>query len=159
MNAKVFFFSLSCYVSLLHRDCKAFFLEPIHSHTTMSFSTMLNMPDISGPTNFGLMDSVSLNTASTPTTFFGGSLLSPATISREDISTPVTSTGSEGRENGAYIQLWRRYQQCEQELVKTKQELDCLKYVFFLPLGMFLTSYIERHMQRWSITWLRTSSP
>jgi hypothetical protein len=72
---------------------------------------MLNMPDVSGPADFGLLDSVSLNTASSSMAYMGSSLLSLATIFSGDISTPGTSTGSEGRESGAYTQLWRHYQQ------------------------------------------------
>jgi hypothetical protein len=70
-----------------------------------------------------------MDSASSPTTFFGSSLLSPDTISHGDISTLGTSTGSEGRENGAYAQLWRHYQQSEREWVKLQKELECLKYV------------------------------
>jgi hypothetical protein len=82
---------------------------------------MFNMPNISGPMDFGSIDNRSSNASSSPTTFFHGSLLSPANISLGGATTPGASTGSEGRETGAYIQ------RLEQELIQAKRELDSHK--------------------------------
>jgi hypothetical protein len=137
---KVFFslFFFFLFVSLLHLflpppycNHKMFFFDLRHLHATMSFLNMLNMTNVSGPTDFSLMESVSLNTPSSSMTFFGGLLLSPATISCRDISTPITSIGSEAKGTGAYAQLWRHFQQSEWEQKNLKQELESLKYTLF----------------------------
>ena len=125
-----FFFSLS----LLHfprftAPTKKTYRNP---RSTMSFSNSLNISTDSRPLDFGSMGnrtSLSGNTTSSPTTFYDGTLLSPANISIGGTTTPGTSLGSDGRETNAYIQLWCYCQQCKQELIKTKQELENLRYV------------------------------
>ena len=90
----------------------------------MSFSDMLNIPDVSVPLDFSSVDNPSsLSNMSSPTTFFDGSLLPPASIS-VGMTTPGSSTGPQGHQITAYIQLVRHYQQREREL---KRELDSLK--------------------------------
>ena len=95
---------------------------------------MYNMSDDSGlldfdPTNdrFSLPQDATSSSATT----FGGALLSPAGITLGGVTTPGTSSGSEGHQSGAYTQLWRQYQQCERERVKLQQELEYIKYVLF----------------------------
>jgi hypothetical protein len=86
----------------------------------MSFTNMLNMPDVSGPMDFGSMDnrsSLSGNTSLSSTTFFDGSLLSPINVSLGGMTTPGTSTGSEGQGTPAYTR------RLEQELLQAKREL------------------------------------
>ena len=98
----------------------------------MSFSNSLDISTDSRPLDFGSMGnqtSLSGNTTSSPTTFYDGTLLSPANISIGRMTTPGTSLGSDGHETNAYIQLWCYCQQREQELIKTKQELKNLRYV------------------------------
>jgi hypothetical protein len=97
----------------------------------MPFSDMLNMPNYVSQ-DFASIDnlsSLSQPTGSGSTTFFDGSLLSPASISLGGRTTPSSSARVEGHEKGAYIQLWEQYQQREKELGKTKQELESLRYV------------------------------
>ena len=110
--------------SLLHHcDC---------TRTAMLFSDMLDMPDVPGPlvpTSIDNCSSFFPSTASSPTNFFDGCLLSPASILPGSMTTLGTSTGLEGCETSTYIQLFCQYQQWEQELSITKQELEPLKYV------------------------------
>jgi hypothetical protein len=61
---------------------------------------------------------------STPMTSFYGSLLSPSSISPSVMTTPATSSRSEGHETVAYIWLLHQSQLREKELSK---ELDSLK--------------------------------
>jgi hypothetical protein len=98
----------------------------------MSFSDMLNFPDLPEPLDLSSIDdrsSLSQSATSSPTNFFDGCLLSPASILPGSMATPDTSTGSESDETCAYTQLFRQYQRCEQELLKTQQELESLRYV------------------------------
>ena len=98
----------------------------------MSLSERHNMPDVSEPLDIGSIDDhSSLSQNSSPTNFLDGCLLSPASILPGNMTTPGTSTGSEGCETSAYIQLCHRHRESEEELRKTKQELESLKYVLY----------------------------
>lgn len=111
-------------------NSKVFFSLCFTTATTISFSDLLNS-NVSGIMDPGSLDhqsSLSRNTTSSPTTFFEGSLLSPANILPGGMMTPCTSSGSEGRESSAYIQPHHQHRRRELELLKTKQELESLKY-------------------------------
>jgi hypothetical protein len=70
----------------------------------MAFSNILNIPDVPESLDLGLMDYASLSGhMSTPMTSFYGSLLSPSSISPSVMTTPATSSRSEGHETVAYI--------------------------------------------------------
>jgi hypothetical protein len=91
----------------------------------MAFSNILNIPDVPESLDLGLMDYASLSGhMSTPMTSFYGSLLSPSSISPSVMTTPATSSRSEGHETVAYIWLLHQSQLREKELSK---ELDSLK--------------------------------
>src|ERR1700730_5173172 len=94
-----------------------------------SFNELYESP-LATPSLLDGLSSSSGNPASSPSTPFDGSLLSPANISFSDGNRTGAFIGQRGHEIDAYNKLMYRCRQMEQELIKERREHSMLKDVF-----------------------------